>query len=181
MLNQILAGSLFYDSRDLNAIFRSFNVGYQALSAKGVPPQLTLNQVLVNTPHGRTFGVIFVWSSEDEATGRHWLKKVEALGTVVMNMVEMTSIPDWIRGAARFTPTGFHGEGRTRNIRQMTDEVTDIIARSFEKMPAHPVSPPGSQTRCGVDHEKSAPFPYDHNISRRSLLHFLIFSMGRSY
>jgi hypothetical protein len=156
-------------------------MGYQVLSAGGVPPQLTLNQVLVNTPHGRTFGVIFVWSSEDERTGRRWLKKVEALGTVIMNMVAMASIPDWIRGTARFTPTGFHGEGRTRNIRQMTDEVMDVIARSFEKMPADPVSPPGSHIRYGVVREKSAPFPYDHNISSRSLRHSLIFSMGRSY
>jgi hypothetical protein len=156
-------------------------MGYQALSAGGVPTQLTLNQVLVNTPHGRTFGVICVWSSEDETTGRRWLKKVEALGTIIMNMVAMTSIPDWIRGTAKFTPPGFHGEGRTRNIRQMTDEITDIIARSFEKMPADPVSPPGPRIRCSIDHEKSDPFPYDHNISSRSLLHFLIFSMGRSY
>ena len=156
-------------------------MGYQALSAGGVPPQLTLNQVLVNTPHGRTFGVIFVWSSEDETTGRRWLKKVEALGTVIMNMVALTSIPDWIRGTARFTPTGSHGEGRTRNIRQMMGEVMDIIARSFEKMPADPVSPPGSHIRCGVVHEISTPFPYEHNISSRSLLHSLIFSIGRSY
>ena len=156
-------------------------MGYQALSAAGVPPQLTLNQVLVNTPHGRIFGVIFVWSSEDETTGRRWLKKVEALGTVIMNMVAMSSIPDWIRGTAGFTRTGFHGEGRTRNIRQMTDEVMDIIVRSFEKMPADPASPQGSHIRCGVVHEKSALFPYGHNISSSSLLHFLIFSMGRSY
>ncbi|KAH8796756.1 D-lactate dehydrogenase [Hyaloscypha finlandica] len=148
-LKTILAGSLFYDSRDLSAVFRSFNMGYQALSAGGVSPQLTLNQVMVNTPHGRAFGVIFVWSSEDETTGRRWLKKVEALGTVIMNMVAMTSIPDWIRGTARLTPTGFHGEGRTRNIRQMTDEIMDIIVRSFEKMPADPASPQGSHIRCG--------------------------------
>jgi hypothetical protein len=101
---------------------------------------LTLNQTVVNTPHGRTFGVHFAWSSEDETTGRHWLKKIEALGHVVMNMVSVTTIPAWIQGTAKFTPTGFYGEGRTHNIRQMTDEVIDIIARNFEKMPADPVS-----------------------------------------
>ena len=141
MVCQILAGNLFYDSRDLDAVFRSFNIGYEALSAKGFPPQLTLNQTVVNTPHGRAFGVVFVWSSEDEATGRQWLQKVEALGTVVMSMVAVTTIPEWIRGSTKFTPSGFYGEGRTHNIRQMTGEVVEIIARSFGKMPKDPVSP----------------------------------------
>jgi hypothetical protein len=151
-LNQILGGSLFYDSRDLNATFRSFNVGYQALSADGLPPPLTLNQIVVNTPHGRTFGVVFVWSSEDEATGRQWLKKVEALGTVVMNMVAVTSIHAWMEETARFTPSGFYGEARTHNIRQMTDDVVDTIARNFEMMPADPVSPtqPQISPRVGI-------------------------------
>jgi len=103
--NQILAGTLFYASRDLIATFKSFNAGYEALSTGGLPPQLALNQIVVNTPHGRTFGVHFAWSSEDESTGRHWLQKIEALGHVVMNMVAVTTIPAWIHGAAKFTPT----------------------------------------------------------------------------
>jgi hypothetical protein len=144
-LDQILVGSIFYDSRDLNAIFQSFNVGYQALSAEGLPPQLTLNPIVVNTPHSRAFGVIFVWSSEDETTGRQWLQKAEALGTVAMSTVAMTTIPNWMNGTAKMTPTGLYGEARTHNIGQMTDEVVDIIVRSFEKMPQDPVGSSGSQ------------------------------------
>jgi hypothetical protein len=39
-LNQILAGAIFYDSRDLNSTFRTFNVAYQEFAAKAPPPQL---------------------------------------------------------------------------------------------------------------------------------------------
>jgi len=122
---------LFYASRDLIATLKSFNAGYEALSADGLPPQLTINQTVVNTPQGRTFGVHFAWNSEDETTGKHWLQKIEALGHIVMNMVAVTTIPAWIYGTTKFTPTCFYGEGRTRNIRQMTDEVNDIIARKL--------------------------------------------------
>ncbi|KAE9375645.1 D-lactate dehydrogenase [Stipitochalara longipes BDJ] len=137
-LKTILAGSLFYASRDLIATFKTFNLGYQELSAEGLPPQLTLNQTVVNTPQGRAFGVHFAWSSEDETTGRHWLQKIEELGHVVKNMISVTTIPAWIQETARFTPTGFYGEARTHNIRQLTDQAMEIIGRSLEKMPADP-------------------------------------------
>jgi hypothetical protein len=119
-------------------------MGYQALSAKGLPPQLTLNPIVVNMPHGRAFGVTFVWSSEDETTGRQWLQKAKALGNVAMSTVAMTTIPEWMSGTAKMTPSGLYGEARTHNICRMTEEVVDIITRSFEKMPRDPVSPPGS-------------------------------------
>jgi len=68
--DQILTGAIFYESQDISATFQKFNVGYQALSAEGLPPQLSLQQTALNTPNGKIFGAAFTWSSEDEHAGR---------------------------------------------------------------------------------------------------------------
>jgi hypothetical protein len=92
--------------------------------------------MVVNSPHGKAMGLGFMWSSEDVATGATWLAKFETLGTVLMNTVAVTKIPDWLHASAAFIPTNVFGKSRTHNLRELSSEVAAMIGSSLEKMPS---------------------------------------------
>ena len=143
-----MAGAIFYDSEDFETTLKSFNEKYKALAAKGLPQQLTMPQGVFNTPFGRLFGAFFTWSSEDEETGREWLQKIEAFGAVKMNTVSVITVPEWHKAMVAVVPTGIYGHSKTLSLREMTSEVTDIVAKSMEKMPSDPVRSSGSSIPC---------------------------------
>ena len=91
----------------------------------------------MNGPHGRAFAVIFMWCSEDEATGREYLDKVTALGTPVMNTVAISTIHEWLQGLASLVPSSAYGSTGTISVRELSPEVMAIIGRNLEKMPSH--------------------------------------------
>ncbi len=96
--------------------------------------------MVVNSPHGKAVLAVFAWSSEDVEAGRGWLAKIEALGTVAMSTVAVTSVPDWMESLSGMVPPSVHGSSRTHSFRQVSDELTDIVAKSFENMPDDPVT-----------------------------------------
>lgn len=91
-------------------------------------------QAILPTPFGRSFISAFTWSSSDEATGREWLQKVEALGTVLMSQVGVTTIPDWQNTVSAMVPSGIYGGSRTHSVREINNEVADIIIKNLETM-----------------------------------------------
>lgn len=139
-ISQIFAGNLIYDSSDIKTMFTKFNTEYQKLSAEGLPTQLSVQQMVVNSPHGRLFGIGFMWSSEDVETGQIWVKKFESLGTVIMNTVAVTTIPVWLNAIAAMCPTKLCGQSRTHNLRHITEEVSEIIGSGLEIMPSNPAT-----------------------------------------
>jgi hypothetical protein len=127
-----------YAPGDISATFQNFNAGYQELSRAGVPPELALQQFVVNTPHGRMFGANFHWGSDNEEAGRVFLAKVEKLGTVVMNTVTTTTVGAWLEGARAIVPSGVYGSTRMINLREITPEVARTLGPILVEMPSDP-------------------------------------------
>ncbi len=125
---------LILASQDIAATFKAFNVTFEELSTDGLPSELVLQQLVVNSPQGRAICVSFTWSSEDIEAGRTWLSKVEALVPVTMNTVTETTIPDWLNANMALVPESAHGVSYTHNFRKITSEVAAIIGDSFAEM-----------------------------------------------
>jgi len=91
---QILAGLLIMDAIDIGSAFTKFCQGQQDLVSKGLPTQMSLHPLVVNTPRGKLFAVQFVWASEDEIAGRSYLAQIASLGNIVMNTVSVTTVAE---------------------------------------------------------------------------------------
>jgi len=115
--------------------------------------------MVISGPQGeKVFGVSFMWSSEDTEEGFLWCKKIAALGSVIMNTVEVTTIPEWYVGVSASFPSGLYGAFGTCSVREMTPELTDCLGRALERLPAdpgamfavHQCRPPSSATSDSV-------------------------------
>jgi hypothetical protein len=134
---QILAGAIFFDSQNISETFKRYNAGYDALLSKGLPPVLTTQQTVVNTPYGRLFGILFSWHSDDLELGREWAAKIEKLGgTVIMNSVAENELPDWMEANSKIVPAFVYGFSRTHSLRRISSDVAEIIGKYLEKMPS---------------------------------------------
>jgi hypothetical protein len=116
--------------------FIEYNEGYRKLSQEGLPKELTLQQMVFNSPQGRLFCAAFTWSSEDIEEGRRWSEKVASLTTVLMNTVALTTIPEWYDGNAALIPTNAYGLFRTHNLHKITPEAAECLGRHLAKMPS---------------------------------------------
>lgn len=96
-----------------------------------------MQPVLINVPQqGRLFGVLFVWSSSDQKSGRVYLNKIAALGNIAANTVVETTAPEWIRGSSELIPRRAYGGERTVSVHKLTNEVIEIIGSNVAKMPS---------------------------------------------
>ncbi|KAL2073403.1 hypothetical protein VTL71DRAFT_10727 [Oculimacula yallundae] len=137
-LKNVLTGTLILESQDVAGTFRKFNAAYLELSAKGLPSELLIQQMIVSTPNGRAMCVAVLWSSDDIETGRIWVEKIEALATVVMNTVAVSTLSGYLQGNAQLVPDSVHGACFSRSFRKITSEVADVIAASFSTMAEDP-------------------------------------------
>jgi len=90
---QILAGSLVYESTNFSSTYQNFVQGYTKLIA-GAPKELAVTQSVFNTPTGKGFAILFVWSSPDLVLGQTYLDKVKAFGNVLVDAVSITTLPE---------------------------------------------------------------------------------------
>lgn len=127
---------VLYDSTDIATSAKKFSAGYQQLSTEGLPPALYVQQVVMVSPHGKMFGVVFLWGSDDHETGQVWLAKIAALGDVVMNSVAPNTIDGFLKFLKTIVPPNVYGAVKTISIPALTPEEVAIMARNFEKMPA---------------------------------------------
>lgn len=130
----MLAGALILASHDLATTFKDFNAVYQDISVQGLPSELVLQQIVMNSPMGRAMAVSFMWSSDDIEQGRAWLAKTEALAPVAMNTVAVSTIPDVLRANLALVPESIHGASCTHNLKRVTSEVAVVIGESFAGM-----------------------------------------------
>ncbi|PYI31711.1 FAD-binding domain-containing protein [Aspergillus indologenus CBS 114.80] len=137
-LDQTLAGAIAFQSDDLPAVIRQYNSGYQALSAEGIPAELTLQQSIINLPHGKTLVVLFVWASPDIKTGQLWAEKICALAPVAHNAIQPTTPLTYLTDTDRMVPSHTRGRVRTISLKRLSDEVLDVISANVLKMPADP-------------------------------------------
>lgn len=96
--------------------------------------------MVVNSPFGRVMAISFMWSSEDFESGKIWQAKFEGQGTVLMNTVAVTNIPDWQHAANEHLAKTVYGSSRSTNLREMNEEVTAVIGSALEKMPSDPAA-----------------------------------------
>ncbi|KAJ6109987.1 6-hydroxy-D-nicotine oxidase [Penicillium sp. IBT 16267x] len=135
----ILSGPIIFDSSDIVKSYTDFNTAYHnLLDTEGLPPQLTLQRVSFQSPHGLTFAALFCWSGTDLEEGKKWSEKIAALGPAKMNMVKPTTIPEWISGAGAQIPNKVYGSSWSMNLSTITTAVAETIARNLSLLPMDP-------------------------------------------
>ncbi|KAJ4228266.1 hypothetical protein NW757_014144 [Fusarium falciforme] len=137
-LDEIIGGTIMYETDNTVMALSKFVAGYKPLAEEGLPDTLGIQPSFVNTPMGRMFVVAFVWSSDDLELGYNWLAQIEALGKVLHNSVKATTVKDWLDDAGSFLPRSAYGGSCTASVRQLTDEVNEVVDREIAKMPADP-------------------------------------------
>ncbi|PYH44023.1 uncharacterized protein BP01DRAFT_383828 [Aspergillus saccharolyticus JOP 1030-1] len=113
VFNELSRGQIAIQSDDLPEVIRQYNMGYQVLGTAGMPPELTLQQSVVNTTHGQALMVLFVWASSDIEAGMEWADKICTLA-----------------------PTC--GRVWTINMKRLTEEILAVITNHLVKIPGHP-------------------------------------------
>ncbi|CAK7205385.1 hypothetical protein SEUCBS139899_008155 [Sporothrix eucalyptigena] len=134
-LSKILGGVIVFKADDLGATLSKFTEGYQQLAVPDLPDALGIQQSFVNTPSGKMFTAVFVWSSDDLDLGYVWLDKIKSLGTVIHNSVVPTTIQAWLNDSGKFVPKTAYGGNCTVSVRSFTDEVVAVVAEHIAKMP----------------------------------------------
>ena len=137
---QIFAGMLVFDSTDMASIVKNFAAGCKEMTKRGLPAALGLQPSIVNTPMGKCYAVGFMWSSDDLDQGRKYLDEISSLGHVVHGGVGVTTIPEWLKANEAFIPKSAYGGVCTINLRELTDEVNDVVGREVAKMPDDPAT-----------------------------------------
>lgn len=80
----ILAGFIGYAWDEAENVL----LGLQELLDQGAPDALCVQVGFMKSEWGFGATFIFIWPDQDLAKGREWMKKIEGLGTVVVNTVE---------------------------------------------------------------------------------------------
>jgi hypothetical protein len=127
---------IIYDSTDIAATARNFSYGYQKLKIEGLPSALCAQQLVMNSPQGKTFFGSFIWGSDDHETGQAYLAKITALGRVVMNTVRPSTISGYLQAMKPLIPQNAYGSVETISLRELNPEAIAVIARNVEKMPS---------------------------------------------
>ncbi|PWY92832.1 FAD-binding domain-containing protein [Aspergillus heteromorphus CBS 117.55] len=152
-LKSLLTGAIVFNSQDIIKTVTDFNAAYEELLDTGIPPELYIQQISFNTPHGRVYAVLFVWSSDDTEEGLRWSEKIASLGPVIMNNVAPTGIPGWLTANGAFVPSKMFGISRTQNIRRITPEVAKVLGQTLDRMPSDPGTMFSIQQLRGVSAE----------------------------
>ncbi|RJE24010.1 FAD binding domain protein [Aspergillus sclerotialis] len=139
-LEKVFAGVVMYDSHDLPSTIKQYNDGYRSLAENGLPPQLGIQQAVVNSPTGKTLIAFFLWSSSDIQTGELWLSKFSSIAQVSMHTVTETTLPDWMNMAGRYAVERRYGSMATITLRRLTPRVVDVISTYALTMPSDPTS-----------------------------------------
>jgi hypothetical protein len=137
---QLLSGAILYDSTDITKTFIDFNAAYRALlDSDPLPPQLTIQQIVINSPSaGRLLAAIFVWSSPDTTTGHAWAAKIANLAPTLANTVAETTIPSLLASTDALVPSTTYGAPSTHSIRRITPAVAETIGQYLATMPSDP-------------------------------------------
>ncbi|KAL3443135.1 FAD-binding domain-containing protein [Aspergillus insuetus] len=141
-LTGLLAGPIIFDATDIAKTFIDFNTAYtNLLETEGIPAQLTVQRVVFNSPHGRVFAALFVWSgwNDEIAEGKRWAEKIASLAPCKMNLVATTTIPEWLAGSSHL-PTGVYGSAWTHNLARIPQNVAEVIGRNIARLPSDPAT-----------------------------------------
>lgn len=98
------------------------------------PEALGIQPVVLNQPFGRTCGIEVLWSSPDLKLEHEYIDHLAALHKVVHNGVRETTISEWIHPTKSIIPPRAFGTNRSLTVRNLTDEMVNIICSNITKM-----------------------------------------------
>lgn len=124
-----------FEASDFPSAYENFNAGYSALQNEGIPPELDVQQFVLNSPLGKAISAGIVWSSDDHETGQLWIAKILALGKVIMNTIAPTTMVQYAEAMAAQLDSSSFGSVQTLSVRRWTKETTQIIGRYLDIMP----------------------------------------------
>lgn len=142
---------ILFQSQDVGATIKQFNDGYRTLSAEGLPSALGTYQAVINSPMGISFGVLFLWSSDDLSTGEQWLQKISSLAPVAMSTVAPTTVTDWLRSGGEMIGGRCYGSIMGVSVNKLTPQTVDVLSDFAKRLPADP------STIFGVHEVRSGP------------------------
>lgn len=140
-----------------------------------LPPQLGVQQSVVNTPQGKSIGIGFVWSSEDTEMGSVYLKQFLNLGEILHNRVQPLTVPEWLEISGSLPPKSCYGAICCVRVRQETLEVEEVLARMAEVMPDDPATLFSVHEVRGISAQ-----PKSNSVFLARENHFLIECIGTS-
>lgn len=126
---------ILFDSTDIIRTFKQVSKGLGAMAARRLPDRLGIQPIVVNSPAGRVLGVEVLWSSPDHETGRLYVDEIAALANPIRTSIVETTVPEWMQASTAVVSPQAYGTSRTVSVRNLTEEVADIIARIIAKMP----------------------------------------------
>jgi hypothetical protein len=103
---------------------------------EAIPLDLDVQQFVFAGPQGKAFAIAVVWASDDHDAGRTCIAKIEALGTVVVNSVQPTTIADYVQVMVSQLPRSTYGLCRTISARKWSKETSHILARGIDSIPS---------------------------------------------
>jgi hypothetical protein len=68
------------------------------------------------------------------------LDKISLLGNVLFSRVKKTTTPEWMKGGEPFVPKFAYGCNLSVNVRELTEDVNQVIAEQALKMPNDPAT-----------------------------------------
>ncbi|KAL4888263.1 hypothetical protein BDV59DRAFT_211236 [Aspergillus ambiguus] len=133
-----LGGVIHFPSPSVSDTIHIFHRSYSALcNETTVPPNLGMFQAIGN-PELPTYSILFLWASpsaHDMAEGDLWLKKIISLAPSAVHTVNKIVLSEFLGISRNFLSGPFYGRVYTINIRSLTPEALDILARGGESLP----------------------------------------------
>jgi hypothetical protein len=126
---------VLFNSKDMATTIRHFTAGYNSLTKQGLHPALGIQCNVLNTPMGTFFAIGYMWSSPDLDAGRKYLDQICSFGQALHVGVQEMTIPEWMDQIATFAPKVAYGRNCTISVRELTEEVSEVISREVAKMP----------------------------------------------
>ncbi|KAF2149726.1 FAD-binding domain-containing protein [Myriangium duriaei CBS 260.36] len=134
--NRVLAGSILFDSTNLDELMTKYLSGIDALhEASDYPAELSVQPMWVNSPMGQIFGAVFFWADSDHERGRIYVEKIASLANAVMNTVSVVSIPEFLASVAPLVPRHAYTTCRSLSFTKMTSAIRKVIIESCKRMP----------------------------------------------
>ncbi|ROW04694.1 hypothetical protein VMCG_04745 [Cytospora schulzeri] len=133
-LQEMLVGTLIYESGDMKSIWTSLTDGLRCLS---LPAPLQIQLFAMEFPQlGRVLAAIATWVDDDHEEGRKWIDRVTSLGNCIANMTEAKKVAKYSEDNEKLVHYGVHGRSYTLNLKNWTPESVSVLAKYTQSVPS---------------------------------------------
>ncbi|PSR78017.1 hypothetical protein BD289DRAFT_377167, partial [Coniella lustricola] len=133
-LNEMLVGTLIFESSDMQAAWEALTSGIASLG--DTPPALKLQLFVMEFPGlGKVLAAIATWVSDDHAQGRKLIDAVATFGKCIVNATEAKTTAQYAQDNEKLVTYGVHGRSYTLNLRRWTPTAVRILAKYSATVP----------------------------------------------